>query len=342
MTTLEPIPNITKLSDRVTRILGQNPGKFTLQGTNVYLLGTSKPYILVDTGEGKEEFIPVLESALTSVTSDASLPDVSDIILSHWHGDHIGGIPSVLNLLQRLWAARNPGKPFPAPRLHKHPLRAEGPSEAEKQYYTLPKLLASLPKDLYTPSPSGSILHDLSESQILSGNDITLRVLHTPGHTHDSISIHVPEDRILYTADTVLGHGTAVFEDLSLYLSSLNKMLEAHATLEYGSLLPSHGPVVVNGKETIATYIKHRLEREAQVLELLTSRAPPDGNKHWTTWEIVKELYAAYPENIWEPAMRGILLHLDKLVVDGKVRKVEGELKDAKWEAVKETPSPSL
>ncbi|KAJ2913587.1 hypothetical protein MD484_g6833, partial [Candolleomyces efflorescens] len=341
MAALEPIPNVTKLSDRVTRILGQNPGKFTLQGTNVYLLGTSKPYILVDTAEGKDEFIPVLESALASGVSDASLPDVSDIILSHWHGDHIGGIPSVLNLLQRLWDARNPGKPFPAPRLHKHPLRAEGPSDAEKQYYTLPNVLASLPKDLYTPSASGSILHELSDSQTLTGNDITLRILHTPGHTHDSISMYIPEDRVLYTADTVLGHGTAVFEDLSLYLSSLNKMLDAHTALEYETLLPSHGPVVVNGKETIATYIKHRLEREAQVLGLLASRPPPDGSK-WTTWDIVKDLYASYPENIWIPAMRGILLHLDKLVVDGKVRNVEGELQDAKWEAVKSPPSPSL
>ncbi|KAG6918583.1 hypothetical protein DXG01_013385 [Tephrocybe rancida] len=345
MDQLEVLPSVARLSDNVVRVLGQNPGKFTLQGTNTYIVGEANPYMLIDTAEGRDDYLPILESALrdTAKSSNPTEPDISDIIISHWHTDHVGGIPSVLSLLKRLWVDRNPTLPFTPPRLHKFPPYAKDPFNGHEARNTIPAIINNLSPDLYTASPSGKAFHDLRDSQVLLPTG--LRVIHTPGHTTDSICLYVPQDRALYTADSVLGQGTAVFEDLSTYLISLQKMLDFNEGDRYTSLYPGHGPVVANGKEIISTYIRHRLEREAQIVKVLHTPPPasPDADApaYWTTWGIVTTLYASYPESLWLPASRGVDLHLQKLEVDGVVRRVSGELQHTSWEIVDVLPSTS-
>jgi hypothetical protein len=46
----------------------------------------------------------------------------------------------------------------------------------------------------------------------------------------------------------------------------------------------------------------------------------------------VSTIYAAYPQNLWEPAARSVDQHLGKLQAEGKVKRLGGEGKDIKWE----------
>lgn len=255
--------------------------------------------------------------------------------------DHINGLPNVLKLLRELWEERKSEGSFRPPLIYKYPLPLDGPTDD-----SLSSLIESLALQSFTPGPVGT-LHELRDGQIFTPSisapdaepaDQTLEVLFTPGHTSDSISLLYPADRALFTGDTVLGQGTAVFEDLAVYISSLqlmhNAAREKRPADGYDILYPAHGPVVKNGPAMIATYISHRLEREAQIVDVLRL-PPPEGAEAWTTWSIVENLYAQYPKNLWEPAAYGVTLHLKKLEKEKQVVALGNTGKDAKWSLVK-------
>lgn len=114
----------------------------------------------------------------------------------------------------------------------------------------------------------------------------------------------------MFTADNVLGQGTAVFEDLGAYMKSLDSMSKAFK----GRAYPGHGPVIENGPAKVLEYIKHRKLREKQVLGVLGQ----DKEGGWTSMDIVKVIYKGYPENLWAPAERGIVQILEHLLNEGK------------------------
>lgn len=85
------IPKVSKISPCIIRILGCNPGPFTLQGTNTYLIGTGPKRILLDTGDGLvPEYFDLLRSVLTE-----NHVTLEHVVLSHWHPDHVGGVANI-------------------------------------------------------------------------------------------------------------------------------------------------------------------------------------------------------------------------------------------------------
>ena len=98
------LPDVDRWSDRVIVVLGQNPGPFTGPGTNSYLIGTGSHRILLDPGEGKERYLPVLESALER----AGCEGIQEIVVTHAHHDHMGGVASVLRRFGPLKVSKRP------------------------------------------------------------------------------------------------------------------------------------------------------------------------------------------------------------------------------------------
>lgn len=118
----------------------------------------------------------------------------------------------------------------------------------------------------------------------------------------------------MFTGDNVLGHGTAVFEDLAVYLDSLGRMREQCK----GRAYPGHGAVIADGPGKIGEYIAHRQQREEEILQALRA---VDGEA--TAMEVVKVVYKGVPENLHVPAAGGVVQVLRKLEGEGSVARNE-------------------
>ncbi|KAF4632662.1 hypothetical protein G7Y89_g5461 [Cudoniella acicularis] len=265
-----PLRDVERLSSSVIRILGGNPGKFTLQGTNTYIVGTGPKRLLIDTGEGKPSWIALLKETLKRENAS-----IAEAIITHWHGDHIGGVKQLQDFS--------------------------------------PQTI------IYKNQPSDG-LQNIADGQKFHVEGASLRAFFSPGHTQDHMSLVLEEEDAMFTGDNVLGHGTAVFEDLLTYLNSLEKMRGVFG----GRAYPGHGPVVEDGLNKILEYIRHRQQREDQVIQVLKSSQSEDSETasdlgEWTSMEIVKIVYKDVPESLHLPANGGVIQILRKLKEENKV-----------------------
>jgi len=155
----------------------------------------------------------------------------------------------------------------------------------------------------------------LSPGDVLDASGCELRVITTPGHTADSVSLHLPADGAVLTGDTVLGRGTAVIaEDGSLgdYLASLARLRLLADETGLQALLPGHGPLLVEPAAVLDFYLTHRAERLDEVRAALAAgdRAPA---------EIVPRVYAAVDRALWPFAESSVRAQLRYLSEQGEL-----------------------
>ncbi|KAJ3187478.1 hypothetical protein HDU85_006767 [Gaertneriomyces sp. JEL0708] len=286
---LVPLPAFARLSERVCVVLGLNPGKFTLQGTNTYLVGTGSKRILIDTGAGVPGYAHHLKSSLRLAGAEG----IETVICTHRHWDHVSGISQVLAL-------------FPNIPVYK---------------YLTPADTTSQPFHEYVPISDGQRFHT-------SCGSVTLEALHTPGHTDDHVSLILHEEHAVFTGDAVLGQGSAVFEDLSQYMKSLTLLKSVMAGMSTSKgdggnmcrIYPGHGPSVEDGLAKVIEYITHRAQREQEVLNCLpgTSRQLVEriylANQEMTNEQRERML------SLLEAAEGSVVKHLEKLKAEGRVK----------------------
>jgi len=212
----------------------------TLSITTCYLVPIGSKYILIDTGyeRDKKRFYKQLRK------HGVAIKDISYIFITHAHDDHVGLLSEIIRNNQECKVI-----------LHKNAKQklASGKNDMTKSSY-INRRVAAVVGLLGNFSKGGFHPYKVQEKDIIITQEVTSfyevgidspgRIIYTPGHTEDSISM-ILDNGICFCGDaaanmlSLLGTKNCiiVMEDLKKYYATWEKLLEEKITQIY----PGHG-----------------------------------------------------------------------------------------------------
>jgi len=267
---------VEEVTPLIRRVVAENPSAFTFTGTGTYIIGRGKVAV-IDPGPDMESHVSALKRALQG-------EEVTHILVTHTHSDHS---PASAPLKAATGA----------------PIYAFGPHATGR------------PGDIDVEE--GADRHfapdvTLRHGDVIEGNGWTIEAVHTPGHTSNHICYALKEDHALFPGDHVMGWSTTVVSppdgDMAAYMRSLKALLTRDDRVYY----PTHGAPIKDPKSFVRALIRHREDREAEILACITegrTRIP----------DMVTHMYRNVPTYLHPAAARSVLAHLIHMVETRRV-----------------------
>lgn len=194
--------------------------------TNAYVLGNDE-LLIVDPGADDEAEVARLLEMVEGLVADGCR--VKAVVLTHHHGDHVGGVRVVKERLKvPLWC---------------HARTADR-----------------------VDVPADRLLEDGEVLELAGTPSQRWRVLYTPGHARGHVCLVDERTRAAVVGDMVAGVGTIVIDppegDMGEYLRQLARLRDLPVT----TLHPAHGTAIPDGPGKLQEYLEHRAAREARIV----------------------------------------------------------------------------
>jgi hydroxyacylglutathione hydrolase len=264
---------VSQIAPDIVRLRAANPSPLTGSGTNCYLLRGGVGAVLIDAGPDLDGHVAAIGAALKGTPLRA-------ILITHPHLDHSA---AALRLAAQTGA---PVYSFGPPARH------AGAGQEGADFGHIPDI-------------------ELRDGAQINVGDLTISALHTPGHMHGHLCFGYRD--VLFSGDHVMGWATSLVGppdgDMAAYRASLRKL----QSLPYARYLPGHGEAVDEPAARLDYLIRHRNQREAQILAALT-----DGPASAET--IAAKVYTDIPPALLPAAAQNVLAHLIELASLGRVQ----------------------
>ena len=263
----------------------RTPTKPPATHTNCYLVYSSNELLIIDPGSPYEDEQQALAECVDALLAEGRR--VREIVLTHMHPDHVGGVNA-------LKAHLGNHTKVAAHRLTAEPL-------------------------------TGSVCVDrfIEDGEVISLNgspQIALRAMHTPGHARGHLCFYEERTGTLISGDNIVGLGSVLIDppegNMRAYLQSLERM---RALPNLSVIFGGHGPAIANPYAKLEEYIAHRMDREQKILQAVDEGAATPG-------DIVARVYTDVSPKAHALAERAVLAHLEKLIEDKQVQKSAEEL----------------